>query len=209
MMSQKLNEYIVVALIGIGSFILGYLAIFYIFRVIYVPPRISPFAFSLAAVFLGICPVMIYLRRSIESTVIGALISVLYTISLLVGLELRSMLMKPWLEYVGIGTYWEMLLLTTLHVHILDIIFYGLWSVVLGISILIFTDIQKRNVLLMICLFFLMLIVSMGVPNALEFGGTEHEVIRRGIFGLCFSPLVKHFFYPYSWSLFRWREQSR
>jgi hypothetical protein len=207
MISRKINEYIMVVLIGAGSFIFGYLMTFYIFLAITVPPIISSLAFSAASVFLGVCPVILYLGRTLRSPVAAGLITVVYTASLLSSSELEPILIRAWLEYVGIGIYWERVLLATLHVHILDIIFYGLWSVFFGIFVFVLTDTKKKNTVLLAGLFFLSLIVAMGVPNALGFGATvEHEIVRRGIFGVCFSFLVKYFFFPCSWSLFGCRE---
>ena len=206
MMSRKINEYTMVILIGAGSFIFGYLVTFYIFRVIAVPPMISSLAFSAVSVFLGVCPVMLYLGRTRSSLVVAGLITVVYTASLLSSSALKPILMRVWLEYVGIGTFWERVLLATIHVHMLDIIFYGVWSVFFGIFVFVLTD-TRRNTLLLAGLFFLSLVGAMGIPNALGFGATvEHEIVRRGIFGICFSLLVKHFFFPSSWSFFGRRE---
>ncbi len=206
MISRKINEYMIVVLIGTGSFILGYLIAFYTFQAVPVPPVISGLSFSAVAVLLGVCPVTLYLGRTLRSLVVAALITAVYTASLLPSSELRSVLIRAWIEY-AFGTYWESVLLATLHVHILDIFFYGLWSIIFGIFVFVFTDIKKRNILLLSGLFFLSLILAMGVPNALGFGATmEHEIVRRGIFGACFSLLVKHYFYPCSWSLLGRRE---
>jgi len=206
MMSRRINEYIIVVLIGTGSFIFGYLVTFYTFQAVPVPPVVSGLSFSAVAILLGVCPVVLYLGRTLRSLVAAALITVVYTASLLPSSELRPVLIRAWVEY-AFGTYWESVLLATLHVHILDIFFYGLWSIFFGIFVFVLTDIKKRNILLLSGLFFLSLILAMGVPNALGFGATmEHEIFRRGIFGACLSLLVKHFFYPCSWSLFGRRE---
>ena len=208
MMSEKIKDNVIVVLIGTGSFILGHLVTFYTFRAASILPVISALAFSAITFFLGVCPVMLYLGRTLRSLVVAALITAIYTTSLLLGAKLTPILIVSWFEYMGLGGYWERTILGIFHVCTLDIFTYGPWAVFFGILVFVLTDIKKRNILLLSGLFFLLYIVARDVAYALGFGVAtiEYEIFGHGIFGIFFSLVVKHFFYPCSWSLFGRRE---
>jgi hypothetical protein len=197
---QNLRRYLFVASIGCISFMIGFLVMHAFLK--YIIGRGSGkliiMTFAFCVTFIGIVPVLFYVRKSMKSLYLACIIALLFVGSLLIVHACIPLYFKIWF-HLGIGSHWDSFFVERIHVHIYDALNYVVLALSFGLLSLSVLWKRKKYIPLITGLVFLGLMFSMAFPNILEIkNALIHETIQRGIFGGVLSVIVLQFYWQYT-----------
>jgi hypothetical protein len=206
-MMESMRKYVIVALIGCSSFILGYIGMYGFIK--YVIGRGSGtfliMAFNFCVTFLGVILMLFYMERSKKSISVACIIALLFMTSLRISRIFIPQYMiihfhiDPIYLWHRFYIDWNKLFIETFHVHIIDFLHYIVISIFFGLLSVPVLWKRKRYIPLIMGIMLLGLMLSLAIPNGLGLpGGWTHTIIGQGILGVLFSVIVVRFYWDHT-----------
>ncbi|MBU7012617.1 MAG: hypothetical protein HXS46_18195 [Theionarchaea archaeon] len=193
---ERMKESILIMMLGIGGFVLGYLVSFCIYVEVYghIPFIVYLLLSSWITMFLGLSPVLIYVERTVRSLQIVALIAVCYAGTMEFALAATPPLDVALFGYLGsVYSQWAEFPVIRFFLNPTLMIFNTVLSLSFGGLVSLIGRISEKDALLICGILFSLLTISTGIPSALMLWDMRGEIIQIAIFGGSFSYLFSHF----------------